>query len=85
MIASRIQCNVKQVRVKVSVVFAVVKTTKLQSIRGLGSLTYCLRVAEICASVEIDACQPIYDSTLTICMHVCFCVHVKVCMLCYDK
>lgn len=59
--------------------------TKHHSIRGLDDLTQCLRVAEICACMEIDACQPVYDSTLTACMHVCFCVLIQVCVLCCDK
>lgn len=84
----RIQCSSEQAEVKVSV-FAVVccclVKTKLQSIRGLGDLTQRLGAAEICASMEIDACQPVYDSTLTVCMHVCFYVHIQVCVLCCDK
>lgn len=84
--ASWIQYNVEQAKVKVSVVFAVcLAKTKHQSISGLGGLTQSLGVAEICACMEIDACQPVYDSTLTMCMHVCCRVHVPVCMLCYDK
>lgn len=61
--------------------------TKHQSIRGLGDLTRCLGVAEICACMEIDACQPVYDSTLTACMHVCFpCAHTSArAVLCCDK
>lgn len=41
--------------------------------KRIGDLTQRLGVAEICACTEIDACQPVYDSTLTALMHVCLC------------
>lgn len=59
---------------RVSLVFAVVNENKASEHKRIGHPQR-LGVAQICALVEIDACQPIYDSTLTICMHVCFCVH----------
>lgn len=36
----------------------------------MGDLTERLGLDEICSCMEIDACQPIYDSTLTVCIHV---------------
>lgn len=46
------------------------KKQKHHSVSGLADLAQCLGVAEICACMEIDACQPVCDSTLTVCMRV---------------
>lgn len=73
MSASRIRRNVRRAEVKVSAVFAVVyrKTKRSESKRiGRPNPVPSGRGAEICACMEIDACQPVYDSTLTACIRV---------------